>query len=197
MRATSLQELAYFIEETLLKEFKVRGKDCEKDLTLLCGDFNIYRDRLNEHIIKRLFMKDKDWVDFLGAYEREYSQMLTTLQLGGAVEVVDLWSEHQPAAKCVSYGEIKIELGKEVPFDTILTDENDLMCDNCFDYVFQVKPNFSSPDFAGPDDSHHNTSKPVDGGNPIESVVCNSIKVEKNLVKIGEMGAYGKKRAYG
>ena len=99
-------------------------------------------------------MKDKDWVDHLGAYEREYADMIKTLQLGGVLEVTNIWSEQRPGEKCVTCGDVKEDsLGNKVPIDKVLTDDCDMMSEACFDYIFKISPKFGSPDFSPPDAS--------------------------------------------
>jgi hypothetical protein len=66
-----------------------------------------------------------------------------------------------------------------MPVDTVLTDDDMLLAEMCLDYIFQIKIDFG---------------KKTDSTIVVED---SSIKVQKNLVKIGETGALGNTRAYG
>lgn len=92
IRQISFKEVSYFVEEILHKEFKFRGDASLSDLTLLCGDFNLHREPMNEHTIK--FMeKDQEWKDHLAYMDKEYHHLIDTLKLDGVFHVSNLWDE--------------------------------------------------------------------------------------------------------
>jgi hypothetical protein len=164
----------------LLSEFKSRGDSSLKDLTLLCGDFNIHRDPLNEEVIKFLYSRDAAWVDHLGELDREYHRLFETLHLDGVFHVENLWDAQRPGEQCITIGDVKIDAsGNKVPVDTVLTDDDMLLAEMCLDYIFQIKLDFGKQT------------------QPKISVEDQSMKVQKNLVAIGEKGAFGNTRVYG
>jgi len=171
VRATAIKELAYFIEETILAN--------EASLNLLCGDFNIHREPYGEEMIKFLFKLDKDWVDELSTLDREYNDMLTTLQLGGDLEVTNLWDLMRPGDPCVTIGEVTYDsAGKKVPVDTVLTDADMLKAELALDFIFKIRLN------AG----HQKETVTIRDG---------TMQVVKHFVKKGAIGAFGNRRIYG
>ena len=83
--------MIYFIEEVFVTEFESRGEKFLKDLNLLCGDFNIHRQPMNEETIKYLYTRDKDWVDHLADMDREYHSLFKTLHLDGVFHIENIW----------------------------------------------------------------------------------------------------------
>ena len=121
----------------MLKEYKARGNDSLKDLTLLCGDFNLHRDEMNEETIKWLFATHKDWVNHLAYLDKEYHRVLDMLKLEGVFHVVNIWDQQRPGEKCVTYGDVKLDAnGNKVPAETLLTENCLRMCEMCLDYIF-------------------------------------------------------------
>lgn len=83
--------MIFFIEEVLVSEFESRGEKSLKDLNLLCGDFNIHRQPMNEETIKYLYTRDKDWVDHLAYMDKEYHSLFETLHFDGVFHVENIW----------------------------------------------------------------------------------------------------------
>ena len=135
---------------------------------------------MNEETIKYLYTRDKDWVDHLADMDREYHSLFETLHLDGVFHVENIWDQHWPGKQCLTIGDVNIDTaGNKVPVDTVLTDDDMLLAEMCLDYIFQIKLDFG---------------KKTDSTIVVED---QSIKVQKNLVKIGETGALGNTRVYG
>ena len=135
---------------------------------------------MNEETIKFLYSRDKDWVNHLADMDKEYHRLFETLHLDGIFHVNNLWDQHWPGKQCLTIGDVKLDSdGNKVPIDTILTDDDMLLAEMCLDYIFEIK---------------------LDLGEKTDSTIQvedQSIKVQKKMVKIGEVGALGNERAYG
>ena len=72
IRDISFKELTKFMGQKLTS-------DCNKNLVLAAGDFNVFRHPINDHTSKMLFISDKNWPNYFDLIDNEYKDVLNIL----------------------------------------------------------------------------------------------------------------------
>lgn len=122
--------------------FEKEGPENFKDYILIAGDFNV--DARGHTIPKTFNLKCPVVTQYLKNHDpeklTEYQLLMYILSGYEKDAVVDFLKESYGAQHPVTYSDVKIEDGKEVPMETVLTDKDDLKSQQCLDYIFQILP---------------------------------------------------------
>lgn len=112
------------------------------DIILIAGDFNV--DARGHPIPKNFRLKCPTASEFLKSHDpktlTEYNLLMYVLSGYEKDKVVDFLKESYGGKHPATYADVKIEREKEIPGETVLTDKDDLMSQQCLDYVFQILP---------------------------------------------------------
>ena len=79
------------------------GSVKELSLIVLCGDFNIQRDPLNNFMATYLTKRDAEWANFIPNIDREYNEAISTLK-GEFPTCFNVWDNCRRDEKCITYG---------------------------------------------------------------------------------------------